>query len=255
MSGYQIFLIAMFLFFFGSFFGWVLELFYRRFLSHANPERLWLNPGFLYGPCVPLYGLGTVILFVLSEFEARLFGALDKTAGFYVIMFFLMALVMTLIEYLAGLCSLRVMHLRLWDYSGQPGNIQGLICPQFTLIWGALSAVYYFLLYPHLRRLVGWFVANPLFSFFVGVFFGVFVIDCAFSIHLGALVRKRAGQLDRSLYESVDLQALQRRLQSKGGFFRLNAPRSLTEQLERFDEFLHRKPASPPDAEKQEQFL
>ena len=68
MSGYQIFLIVMFLFFFGSFMGWVLELFYRRFLSRANPERVWLNPGFLYGPCVPLYGFGTVILFILSEF-------------------------------------------------------------------------------------------------------------------------------------------------------------------------------------------
>lgn len=252
MSGYQIFLIVMFLFFFGAFMGWVLELFYRRFISHANPDRLWLNPGFLYGPCVPLYGVGTVILFVLSEFESQIFGAFDKTVGFYFVMFFLMALAMTLIEYLAGLASIRVMHIRLWDYTNKPGNIQGLICPQFTLIWGALSAVYYFLLYPQLRVLVGWFIANPLFSFFIGVCFGVFVIDCAFSIHLGTIVRKRAGEIDRSIYESVDLQALQRRMQARSGFFRLHTPRTLTEQLERFDEFLHRKPATPEKAEKQE---
>ena len=97
MSGYQIFLIVVFLFFFGSFMGWVLELLYRRFVSRANPDRAWLNPGFLYGPCVPLYGLGTVILFILSEFEAQLFGAFNKTVWFYIVMFFLMALVMTLI--------------------------------------------------------------------------------------------------------------------------------------------------------------
>lgn len=254
MSGYQFFLIVMFLFFFGSFMGWVLELFYRRFLSRANPERVWLNPGFLYGPCVPLYGFGTVILFILSEFESQIFGAFQKTIWFYFVMFFLMALVMTFIEYLAGLCSIKVMHIRLWDYSSQPGNIQGLICPQFTLIWGVLCAVYYFLLYPRLRVLVGWFIANPLFSFFIGVFFGVFVIDCAFSIHLGAIVRKRAGEIDRSVYESVDLQALQRRLQSHSGFFRLRAPRTLSEQLERFDDFLHRKPAAPEAAEQPEQF-
>ena len=37
MSGYQLFLIVLFLFFFGSFMGWVLELMYRRFISRANP--------------------------------------------------------------------------------------------------------------------------------------------------------------------------------------------------------------------------
>ena len=67
MTKYQVFLIIVFLFFFGSGGGWVLELFFRRFFSGANPERKWLNPGFLFGPCVPLYGFGTVVLFVLSE--------------------------------------------------------------------------------------------------------------------------------------------------------------------------------------------
>lgn len=246
MSGYQIFLIVTFLFFFGSLGGWVLELLFRRFFSRANPERKWLNPGFLYGPCVPLYGIGTVLLFILSECEAQLFGAFAKSFWFYIVMFVLMALIMTLVEYLAGLCSLKVMRIRLWDYSDKPGNIQGLICPQFTLIWGMLSVLYYFLLYPPLKRLVGWFVANPLFSFFIGIFFGVFVIDCAFSIHLSQLVRKRAARIDRSVYESVDFQALQRRLQSHKGFFRLSAPRPLTEQLDRFEDFLRRKPGAQP---------
>ena len=53
MTKYQVFLIVVFLFFFGSGGGWVLELFFRRFFSGANPERKWLNPGFLFGPCVP----------------------------------------------------------------------------------------------------------------------------------------------------------------------------------------------------------
>ena len=61
-----------------------------------------------------------------------------------------MALAMTALEYIAGLMSLKVMHLRLWDYSHCWGNIQGLICPLFTFFWGVLSALYYFLLYPPL---------------------------------------------------------------------------------------------------------
>lgn len=58
MSKFQVFLIVLYLFFFGGVGGWVLELLFRRFFSGANPERKWLNPGFLFGPCLPLYGFG-----------------------------------------------------------------------------------------------------------------------------------------------------------------------------------------------------
>lgn len=245
LTAYQIFLIAVYLFFFGSIAGWVLELLFRRFFSGSNPEHLWLNPGFLFGPCVPLYGIGTVVLFGMSLLESAVFGSFSGSVGYYFVMFFIMALVMTLIEYLVGLLSIRVMGVRLWDYSRRWGNVQGIICPLFTCFWGVLSAVYYFLLYPRLLVLVEWFVAHPLFSFFVGICFGVFVIDFAFSLHLGTQLHRRAAALDRTLYESIDLQKLQKRLQSRSGFFRLGAQRSLSDRLDAFDEFLHRRPGAP----------
>jgi len=245
MSHFQIFLIIAYLFFFGSFAGWVLELFFRRFLSKANPERKWLNPGFLFGPCVPLYGFGTVALYGLSACEQTLFGSFAGSFWFYIVMFFLMAAAMTLIEFIAGILSLKVMHLRLWDYSDKWGNILGIICPEFMFIWGLLSAGYYFLLYPRLRLLVEWFVAHPLFSFIVGVCFGIFMVDFAFSLHLGTVLRRRATELDRTLYDFVDLQAFQRRMQTKRGFFRIPSLRPLTERIDDFAEFLHRRPQVP----------
>ena len=44
------FLKLAFLFYIGSSLGWVLELFFRRFISGNNPERKWINPGFMVGP-------------------------------------------------------------------------------------------------------------------------------------------------------------------------------------------------------------
>ncbi len=246
MSAYQIFLIAVYLFFFGSIAGWVLELVFRKFFSGANPEHLWLNPGFLFGPCVPLYGIGTVVLFGMSLAESAVFGSFSGSVGYYFAMFFIMALAMTAIEYLVGILGIHVMGVRLWDYSNRWGNVRGIICPLFTFFWGVLSAVYYFLLYPRLLRLVEWFVAHPLFSFFVGICFGVFMIDFAFSLHLGTQLRRRAVKLDKTLYESIDLQKLQRRLQSRCGFFRLAPPRTLSDRIDAFDEFLHRRPSAPP---------
>ena len=52
------FFILAFLFMFGSVAGWVLELFFRRIFS----MKKWINPGFLNGPYLPMYGFGTVIV-------------------------------------------------------------------------------------------------------------------------------------------------------------------------------------------------
>ena len=180
------FLILAYLFFIGSVLGWVLELFYRRFISSANPERKWINPGFCVGPYVPLYGFGLCILFVLAAAgDAR--GV--HTTGDKLLLFLGMAVSMTAIEYIAGLMSLKIMHVRLWDYSNQWGNIQGLICPQFSLIWAAASAAYYFLVHPYILDALRWLSENLAFSFVIGYFFGVFTIDVVYSAHLVTRIR------------------------------------------------------------------
>ncbi len=222
MSKFQIFLIVLYLFFFGAVGGWVLELLFRRFFSGANPERKWLNPGFLFGPCLPLYGFGTVLLFILSELDHQLFGSFSGTFWYYPVMFVVMALAMTLLEYIVGVVSFKGFHLRLWDYSKLWGNVQGIICPLFTFFWGVLSLA----------------------SFMVGVCFGIFLIDLCFSIHLGAVVQKKAAEIDKNVYDAIDVQKLWHKMQSRGGFFRLVSIRPLTERIDAFDEFLHRRPGS-----------
>lgn len=222
MSKFQIFLIVLYLFFFGAVGGWVLELLFRRFFSGANPEHKWLNPGFLFGPCLPLYGFGTVLLFILSELDHQLFGSFSGTFWYYPVMFVVMALAMTLLEYIVGVVSFKGFHLRLWDYSKLWGNVQGIICPLFTFFWGVLSLA----------------------SFMVGVCFGIFLIDLCFSIHLGAVVQKKAAEIDKNVYDAIDVQKLWHKMQSRGGFFRLVSIRPLTERIDAFDEFLHRRPGN-----------
>ena len=45
------FLRFIFIFFIGCIFGWILEVFYRRIEA-----KKWINPGFLTGPYLPIYG-------------------------------------------------------------------------------------------------------------------------------------------------------------------------------------------------------
>ena len=55
----QIFFRLAFLYMLGSVGGWVIELFFRRFFS----TKKWINPGFLNGPYLPMYGAGTLLLY------------------------------------------------------------------------------------------------------------------------------------------------------------------------------------------------
>lgn len=63
----NLFLTLAFLFFIGAITGWVIEVLFRRFLSSANPERKWINPGFCTGPYLPLYGVGLCMLYLIAS--------------------------------------------------------------------------------------------------------------------------------------------------------------------------------------------
>ena len=177
----NVFLVFAFLFFIGSTFGWVLELFYRRFFSRNNPDRKWINPGFCTGPYLPLYGTGLCFLFMIASVQRYI-----NFGNYYVNIAFLlvsMAAAMTVIEYIAGIMMLKNSHIRLWDYSREWANIQGVICPKFSFYWGILGAVYYFFIHPYIIDALYWLAENLAFSFVIGMFFGVFIIDAVKYLH------------------------------------------------------------------------
>lgn len=213
----SLFLALAFLFSVGSMAGWLLELVYRRFFSSANPEHKWINPGFCTGPYLPLYGFGLCLLYLIASLETLL-PQIHK-AG----LFFLMALSMTAIEYLAGIWTLKQSNVRLWDYSDEWGNFQGIICPKFSLYWAILGAGYYFLIHGHILDALGWLSHNLAFSFFIGMFFGVLSLDFANSAQLAAKLRAFARENNVIVrYEAVKLhiRTHQENTKKKYHFFR-----------------------------------
>lgn len=185
----DIFLTLACLFFVGSVLGWVLELLYRN-LTHQSKK--WINPGFCTGPYLPIYGFGLCALFLLASLED--YSLIADPFWNKIALFLAMAAGMTLIEYVAGIFCLKVLKVRLWDYSDLWGNIQGVICPIFSLAWAVLGAVYYFLIHPYILNLLRWLAQNLAFSFFIGMFFGVFIIDVAHSAQLTAKLKRFADE-------------------------------------------------------------
>ena len=183
-----------YLFFVGSISGWVLELFFRKWFSSSNPEHKWINPGFCTGPYLPIYGFGLCTLYLLALLGGKT--GLDGSIQGRALLFLGMAISMTLIEYIGGLLLLKGAKIRFWDYSNRRGNIQGLICPLFSFFWALLGAAYYFLIHPHILTALAWLSENLAFSFVIGLFFGVFLVDMASSAHWVSRVKAFADEND-----------------------------------------------------------
>ena len=219
----------------GSISGWVLELFYRRFFSKVNKEKRWINPGFLVGPCLPIYGFGLCTLYVLAELPIS--GIAQEWLR-RLVLFCCMAAGMTLIELIAGLICVDLLHVKLWDYSDRRFNYRGIICPTFSFYWSLLGAAYYFLIHPHILSALKWLSTNLMFSFFLGIFFGVLILDVIYSIQLVSRLRKYA--VDNAIlirYEELKAQIQsfsERKRNMLYFFFAFRSSHPLTESLREY---------------------
>ena len=194
----KIFLLCLFLFLIGSMLGYGLEVLFRRFVS----AKRWVNPGFMKGPWLPLYGFGVLLMLVFCLlFETLLpesmplynpkdllgLGYESGATVYDLIPLVCMGVAMTILEFLAGLIFVKRFRVKLWDYSNQKGNIMGIICPPFSAIWFAVGVLYSYGVHPSTVKaaeassafLFGsdGKVANIGFLFFLGLVYGVMLLD------------------------------------------------------------------------------
>ena len=164
------------LFVIGSLLGWCIELFFRRYVS----QKKWINPGFLTGTYLHIYGFGVILLYGLSNIPL----GIDNGFVEVLIRIIIIGVGMTLDEFIAGLIFIKGFKIKLRDYSSRKGNIMGIICPLFSLIWVAVGSLYYFLLNPILVQGISWISENLIYTYFVGGVIGAIIVDFAYSIHL-----------------------------------------------------------------------
>ena len=219
------------LFIVGGTCGWAIELFFRRFV-----HKKWVNPGFLVGPCLPLYGTGVVFLYIICSLDYS-FIANEVWRAVFVIA--LITVVMTLVEYVTGLIFIVGLKVKLWDYSKRPGNIQGIICPLFTFFWGVIGAAYCLFVHPLLMKAVAWINLNEIYSFFIGMYYGVLVIDIFYSFNVVNKIRAWAKEKNvtvklEEFRLSVKLKAEQ--IKQKTNFLlSFKTKNSLNEELDEYN--------------------
>ena len=116
----------LFLFFIASFFGFIWEtiiLFVQR--------GEFCNRGFFYGPWLPVYGSGSVLLYA----------CLSKKKNRPLFCFFASALIGGATELFTGWLLNTFFGLRYWEYTGQFLNFQGYIC-LYSVLGFALAGTF-----------------------------------------------------------------------------------------------------------------
>lgn len=108
-----------------SFLGFCLETLYGLLTKGVIESR----QSFLYGPFCGIYGVGAVIMILSLQY----FKKNNYT------LFFGGYIIGSIIEYLVSLFGEIILHVKWWDYSNEPFNLNGRICLFYSIAWGIIA--------------------------------------------------------------------------------------------------------------------
>lgn len=122
----------------GCLVGWIYEE-----IFYWVTEGLLRNRGILYGPWLPIYGVGALTIYAMKPVKKQ-----------PVLLFLLCAAVSGIVEYIIGYAGLHFFGLRLWDYRGLLLNLDGIICLRSVLSFALMGLVFHYWLEPAAERMV-----------------------------------------------------------------------------------------------------
>jgi len=130
--------------------GWLYEVALEYFAYNHG----FINRGFLYGPYLPVYGFGAIILLLLLKNFSYQKRYIKKINISPIITFILIFIVTTLIEYFTAYMLDLILNIRLWDYSNQFLNVNGYICFSASIRFAIGGTLFLYLVQPNFVKLI-----------------------------------------------------------------------------------------------------
>lgn len=119
--------------------GWIFESTYVS----IRTKKL-VNRGFMKGPWLPIYGSGAVIILLVTL----------PFKQYPVAVYFAGAAAATMLEYITGVCMVKIFKVRYWDYSDQKIQFQGHICLSSSIAWGFLSLLMVYVVHKPVAKFI-----------------------------------------------------------------------------------------------------
>lgn len=127
-----------------SFLGWIYESIYCTIKSGK-----WDNRGFLYGPLVPIYGVGSVLLLCVENLINTYIGSYSWWH------IFLIGYAGSIIlEYSTSWILEKLFHAYWWDYSNIPFNLHGRVCLPCSIGFGFAAIIVIYWIGPFVTNMV-----------------------------------------------------------------------------------------------------
>ena len=120
-----------------SFIGYLCEVAYC-----SIGQRHLVNRGFLYGPWLPIYGFGGLIVDIFLV-----------PISSYPLLVFIAAIILTsAVEYVGSWALEKIFTIKLWDYSEHKFNINGRVCLLNSSLFGLMSMILVYGAYPWIQK-------------------------------------------------------------------------------------------------------
>ena len=156
------------IFIFYSIIGWIMEVIY----AYVTKGKLY-NRGFLIGPYCPIYGVGCLLIILLLS------GYKEHPVG----MFVLAIIIASILEYFTSFIMEKLFKARWWDYSKTKYNIDGRVCADTMIPFGAISLFVMYVLNPVVMKIIDSIPDKT--STIIAIILGViFVADLFTSFHI-----------------------------------------------------------------------
>ncbi|MBQ7641923.1 MAG: hypothetical protein IJS83_05585 [Acholeplasmatales bacterium] len=156
-----------------AFLGYICEVIYVFIITKKITNR-----GYLYGPLVPIYAFGALLIMIpLTEFE---FGKFITDRWYLVVI--IGFLLPTLLEYLTSYFMEKIFHMRWWDYSDKFLNINGRVCLRNSTMFMALVVLVVYLINPFLSMIINYVMNIQILAYILAiVLFIVLSVDMTLS--------------------------------------------------------------------------
>lgn len=173
--------------------GWFWEMVYA-----SCKEERYVNRGLLFGPICPLYGVViTVVMSLVGE------------SGIRLLLLLLVSIIMVIfLEWLTAYLPVRFLGVRLRDYSQLPGNVEGYICPLFSLGWAILCTLTARFGHSYLAGVLKWIPGSVSWVIF-GICYLAIAVDLVIQIRSLKKVGQTLAELQELLGEKEKVSAHQ----------------------------------------------
>lgn len=136
-----------------------------------------MNNGILYGPWIPVYGIGSVLIIIIMRF---VFNRIKVSRPLKIILLFLFsAIILSTIELIGGILIEKIFGKIFWDYSDMKFSMGHYISLEMALVWGVMSLVVTYVIKPFIDKII-----KKIPSIITYLVFITFIMDVVFTFLL-----------------------------------------------------------------------